>query len=177
MPVIGLAAGFALAIGCGPREPALTNPGVSTAQAPFASPIAPQRNVRTKWEGLAEIGTYRALGKPFLSRGHFAGRWKAEVWANAPGATEYAILSRSSRFTAGAVLVKKHREKGSGAPGPLFVMVKREVGFFPQGGDWEYLVADAEGWLEDRGPLVTCARCHAEATADWVFGLPVDARP
>jgi len=73
--------------------------------------------------------------------------------------------------------VKTHSEKDSGAAGPVFVMFKRDPGFFPQGGDWEYLVADKDGWIEDRGPLVTCARCHAEGNADWVFGLPVEARP
>ena len=60
--------------------------------------------------------------------------------------------------------------------GPIFAMVKRDPGFFPEGGDWEYVVTDSEGWIEDRGALALCARCHAEAKADWVFPLPADAK-
>jgi hypothetical protein len=130
-----------------------------------------------KWEGFAELGAYRAMGKPFISRGHFAGRWQAEVFVSQDAAATYTGLSHASRFSVGAVLVKKHSEKDSRAPGPIFAMAKRAPGFFPPGGDWEYVVTDPEGWIEDRGPLAACARCHAEATGDWVFGLPPDARP
>jgi len=124
---------------------------------------------------MADLAGYRAVGKPFLSRGHFAGRWRAEVSVSESALPVYTALSRASHFPVGAVLVKKHSES-TGAPGPLFAMVKRDPGFFPAGGDWEFVVTDKDGWLEDRGPLVACARCHAEATADWVFGLPADAR-
>ncbi len=116
------------------------------------------------------------MGRAFLSRGHFAGRWKARVLANAGASTLYVDLGRSTRFPVGAVLVEQHTDKQTAAPGPLFAMVKREAGFFPDGADWEFVVTDAEGWIEDRGPLAVCARCHAEANADWVFGLPADAR-
>jgi len=51
-------------------------------------------------------------------------------------------------------------------------MIKRDAGFFPEGGDWEYVATDRDGWVADRGQLKACARCHAEAKADWVFGLP-----
>jgi hypothetical protein len=134
------------------------------------------RDAQVKWEGLAELAAYSSMGKSFVSRGHFVGRWRAVVSANAAAAPVYTSLSRSSRFPTGAALAKKHTELSTGAPGPLFVMVKRDAGFFPQGGDWEYVVTDPDGWIEDRGPIASCARCHAEATADWVFGLPVDAR-
>jgi hypothetical protein len=153
------------------------SPGISTATAVSRSAPHVSRDAAVKWEGLADLGSYRAMGKPFVSRGHFAGRWQAEVFASPDAAATYAALSPSTRFSVGAVLVKKHSEKDARAPGPLFVMAKREPGFFPSGGDWEYLVADSDGWVEDRGPLVACARCHAEANADWVFGLPADARP
>jgi hypothetical protein len=64
----------------------------------------------------------------------------------------------------------------SPAPGPTFAMAKRDPGFFPQGGDWEYIVLGADGRLEDRGKLALCARCHAEGNADRVFGLPPEGR-
>ena len=161
---------------CGPREPPLVSPGTSTANAIGTASSAASRDAAVKWEGFAALGDYRAVGKPFVSRGHFAGRWQAEVFTSQDAAATYAALSRSSRFVAGAVLVKKHSEKDSRAPGPIFVMSKREAGFFPQGGDWEWLVTDPDGWIEDRGAIASCARCHAEAGANWVFGLPASAR-
>jgi hypothetical protein len=130
-----------------------------------------------RWEGFALVAERRTIGKPFLSRGHFAGRWRAQVSANEAASQAYVTLSRATRFSPGATLVKTHIEKDSGAPGPVFVMLKRDAGYFPQGGDWEYLVTDKDGWIEDRGPLVLCARCHAEGNADSVFGLPAEARP
>ena len=169
-------AAVGLVTACGPREPPLVSPGTSTANAiGTTSPHAP-RDAAVKWEGFASMGDLRAIGRPFVSRGHFGGRWQAEVLANESASSVYAALSRSSTFAAGAMLVKKHSEKDSRAPGPIFVMIKREPGFFPRGGDWEWLVADAEGWIEDRGAIASCARCHAEAGANWVFGLPVEAR-
>jgi hypothetical protein len=133
------------------------------------------RDAAAPWERFGELATFQSMGPPFVSRGHFAGRWKVEVSANAAAADIYAKLTRSSQFPAGAVLAKKHAEKDTGAPGPVFAMVKHEAGFFREGGDWEYVVTDPEGRIEDRGPLPTCARCHAEGAADWVFGLPADA--
>jgi hypothetical protein len=166
-----------LVTACGPREPPLVSPGTSTASAIGTGSPRAAADAAVKWEGFGDLGAYRAMGKPFISRGHFAGRWQAEVLANESAAGTYAKLSRSSHFSPGAVLVKKHSEKDSRAPGPIFVMAKHEPGFFAPGGDWEYLVADSDGWIEDRGPLPACARCHAEAVTDWVFGLPADARP
>jgi hypothetical protein len=49
-------------------------------------------------------------------------------------------------------------------------MVKRPAGYDPTGGDWEYLVLDATGRIEQRGRLALCARCHADAPHDHLFG-------
>jgi hypothetical protein len=173
--VLGEAAVLGLLAGCGPREPALVRPGVSTVSAAPFGGAAPARDSGSKWEGANEVAGYRSLGKPFLSRGHFAGRWRAQISANPTAAETFAVLSPSSRFPTGSVLVKAHLE-ADGAPGPIFAMVKRDAGYFPRGGDWEFVVTDRDGWVEDRGPLASCARCHAEAPADWVFGLPAEAR-
>jgi hypothetical protein len=163
--------------GCGPREPSLLSPGTSNVSAVSSQQVSPPRDASARWEGFSQASSFLAIGKPFISRGHFAGRWKVQVSANEAASQAYATLSPSTRFSPGAVLVKTHSERESGAAGPLFVMLKRDAGFFPPGGDWEYLVTDQEGWIEDKGSLVTCARCHAEANADWVFGLPAEARP
>jgi hypothetical protein len=123
-----------------------------------------------------DLQSVRPIGKTFLSRGHFAGRWTAEVSTNEAALQAYANLAASTRFAVGTLLVKRHASTKDAGPATIFAMVKRDAGFFPQGGDWEYVVLDAAGRLEERGKLAPCARCHAEANADWVFGLPIEAR-
>jgi len=160
--------------GCGPREPALVNPGMSSVGPPVDRPTPKTADASTKWETMGEVASLKSAGGVFVSRGHFAGRWKAETRTNDIAAPIYANLRPSSRFPAGALLVQIHRD--STASGPIFAMQKRDAGFFPEGGDWEYVVTDSAGWIEDRGTLALCARCHAEAKADFTFSLPKDAK-
>jgi len=156
--------------GCGPREPALVNPGMSSVSPTVERPTPKTTDAATKWEATEEIAGLAPVGGPFVSRGHFAGRKKAETRMNAAARSVYGNLVSSSRFPVGSLLVEVHRDPSAG--GPIFAMVKRDPGFFPEGGDWEYVVTDSEGWIEDRGAMALCARCHAEAKADWVFPLP-----
>jgi hypothetical protein len=51
-----------------------------------------------------------------------------------------------------------------------FAMIKRPPGYDPGGGDWEYLVVTPAGRVEQRGILPLCARCHADAPHDHLFG-------
>jgi hypothetical protein len=121
-----------------------------------------------------DLQSVRSVGNAFVSKGHFAGRWNAQVAVNDTARSTYTNLGASSRFAVGSLLVKKHATPS--APGPIFAMAKRDLGFFPEGSDWEYVVIDAAGRLEERGKLPLCARCHAEGNADAVFGLPLDGR-
>lgn len=76
------------------------------------------------------------------------------------------------RFPVGTVIVKeKHATEKSKTPELLTVMIKRDKGFNPEGGDWEYLVADGTASeVSDRGKLSTCMACHEERKAkDYVF--------
>ncbi|HEX4613520.1 MAG TPA: cytochrome P460 family protein [Urbifossiella sp.] len=73
----------------------------------------------------------------------------------------------------GAIVIKE-KYADEAAAGPLLgytVMLKREVGYAPDGGDWEYadISLAAEG-RESRGRLATCAGCHAsERDRDYLF--------
>jgi hypothetical protein len=165
-----------LVAGCGPREPALVNPGVSTANRLGGASAARDPDGGAAGDAGVDLPSARPVGKPFVSRGHFAGRWTAEVAVNDTALATYTHLAASSRFGVGSLLVKKHTTTSAPAPGPTFAMTKRDPGFFPQGGDWEYVVLDAAGQLEDRGKLALCARCHAEGNGDFAFGLPAGAR-
>ena len=51
-------------------------------------------------------------------------------------------------------------------------MVKREAGYDPDNGDWEYLTARQETgrWTTERGRLTECASCHRQAArTDFLF--------
>jgi hypothetical protein len=51
-------------------------------------------------------------------------------------------------------------------------MTKREAGYDPPNGDWEYLTARQEGgdWKTERGKLTECAACHRQAArTDFLF--------
>jgi hypothetical protein len=149
---------------------------MSSVPPSIAKPPAKQIDASVKWEAMGDLGSLHRVGGVFVSRGHFAGRWKAEVLVNPGADPSITALGPTTRFSVGSLLVQKHRDAGSGAGGPIYAMVKRDAGYFPEGGDWEYIATDADGWIEDRGALVLCARCHAEAQADRVFPLPRDGK-
>ena len=160
--------------GCGPREPPLVNPGMSTVNRLGGGPSTAAADGGPAPDPGIDLPSVRPVGKPFVSKGHFAGRWNAEVAVNETARSTYMNLGASSRFAVGSLLVKRHA--AASGPGPIFAMAKRDPGFFPEGGDWEYVVIDATGRLEERGKLAVCARCHAEANADSIFGVPLEAR-
>lgn len=86
----------------------------------------------------------------------------------------------------GMLLVKKVYAKDSaGNKGDLLggiAIFKREEGYFPEGGDWEYFVLDTESITEaqpngalpaegpTRGMLLNCSGCHTAANGnDFMF--------
>jgi hypothetical protein len=66
------------------------------------------------------------------------------------------------RFPQGSVIVKeKLPSKDSSAPELLTVMIKREPGYNPGNGDWEYVALDGSGKsVRARGRLESCQACH-----------------
>lgn len=64
----------------------------------------------------------------------------------------------------GTVVVKE-KYKDASAEGPLHeyaLMIKREAGYYPEGGDWEYAYVDQLPERRvSRGRLTQCSRCHA----------------
>lgn len=115
------------------------------------------------------------IAATFGSRGHGTGAWNAQIRGNEKSASEYQGLRVGGAMPQGAVLVELHTDK-SGVPLDGFVMEKREAGYFPAGGDWDYAVIGHEGELQQRGKLDFCARCHAEAPADFVFVRPASSK-
>jgi hypothetical protein len=66
-------------------------------------------------------------------------------------------------FPLGSVIVKeKLSDKDSQSPELLTAMIKREKGYNPESGDWEYLVLDGSASkISKRGKLANCSSCHA----------------
>ena len=74
-------------------------------------------------------------------------------------------------FPQGSIIVKeKLATKASTSPELLTVMRKREPGYDPNKGDWEYMVFDgAAKVLQASGKLEKCQSCHLlEKTTDYV---------
>lgn len=139
----------------------------STPSSPSSRPGSPRAAILERWDLDAQLKALRPTGKRGRS-GHLTGEREADVLAGS--AATYPALGPGSRLEPGATLVERLFEPGGVTPTAYFVMVKRPPGFDPSGADWEYLVVTPGGAIEQRGPLPLCARCHAEAPNDRLFG-------
>ncbi|HEY0079960.1 MAG TPA: cytochrome P460 family protein [Pyrinomonadaceae bacterium] len=90
------------------------------------------------------------------------------------------------KFPVGSLIVKeKFPTAEGGSPELMTAMLKREAGYNPESGDWEYLVLNGEGTkIEARGKLAECMSCHAIVDKqDFVFRsyhpvtIPQETRP
>jgi hypothetical protein len=99
--------------------------------------------------------------------------WKhITVYVNPQGKK---AMAERLRFPVGSVIVKEKFANMAGKlPRPELstVMIKRERGFNPKCGDWEFAVLDAAGKkMMNRGRLESCMKCHVgQAKRDFVFG-------
>lgn len=113
----------------------------------------------------------------FFSRGHAAGRFDAELYANDSARTTFGVAN--GEFPVGARFVEAHFEKSSAAmpapptpdeaPGPLFMMEKMPKGFDADHGDWKFVALSSTGDLVAQGKIDSCVGCHDDAPHDHVF--------
>jgi hypothetical protein len=78
------------------------------------------------------------------------------------------------RFPEGSVIIKeKLTAEDSTKPELMTIMRKREKGYNPTHGDWEYLVTDGAGkQIQAAGKLDNCQKCHIQ----WKAGDYVSRR-
>lgn len=96
----------------------------------------------------------------------------------------YSNIGQQEDIRVGAVMAKRtYAKNADGSKGPLLVtfsMIKHEEGYFPEGGDFEYVLmpndgsndygANPNGLLPDesvierRGKLESCAGCHSKVS-------------
>ena len=93
-------------------------------------------------------------------------------------ANDLALKAYSSSpvqvFPVGSILVReKLMRSDSQKPQVLSVMIKREKGFNPKGGDWSFLVMDgAATKVKQRTKKGECLECHQRvSSSDFVFEL------
>lgn len=116
------------------------------------------------WSELPTLATLTPVGEPRVSNHRLADEvGQVKVNAAAAGYADRAPLGP------GAIVVEALSPDAGSTPTATFVMHKREAGYFPAGGDWEYLVLDGQGGVQARGQLPLCARCHAEAPEGFLF--------
>jgi len=86
-----------------------------------------------------------------------------DVYVNSVGKDEM-LTKKNPVFPVGTVVVKeKFSERESATPELLTVMIKREKGFNPEVGDWEFMTVNgATTEVTARGELENCQSCHVD---------------
>jgi hypothetical protein len=93
-----------------------------------------------------------------------------EVYVNATG--EAVSGGASLPYPVGSVIVKESFKNAGGSKGDLSsvtIMAKREAGYDPDNGDWEYLMLNPRMKVQAQGRLSGCISCHLAADSDFVF--------
>ena len=108
-----------------------------------------------------------------LGSAHQGERGFREVYINDVG-KGVSSGGASYPYPQGTVVVKESYKRGSsggkGDLAALTVMVKREAGYDPENGDWEYAMATPAMKIQAQGKLGMCINCHAAAfDDDYVF--------
>jgi len=101
------------------------------------------------------------------------------VYVNETGRNEY-LAEDSPPLPEGTVIVKEKMQKKDGKGWrELGIMVKREKGFAPETGDWQFLFVDRKNKAVDQAAkLENCATCHKmREKEDYVFRKIVEEQP
>ena len=91
------------------------------------------------------------------------GTYERTVFVNA-AAKGYSAADE--KFPVGALIAQLHHPIDEDSVTAIFVMDRTEDG-------WNFVVLDAEKRVVTRATLDMCARCHAEAPRDGLFGPPL----
>jgi hypothetical protein len=99
------------------------------------------------------------------------------IYVNDKGRKSY-LEAKSPKFDEGAVIVKEKLRPGvekeraqEGSPRELGIMIKRQKGYNPDNGDWQFLLVDAQNRLVSHEKEVFhCGKCHQiKADSDFVY--------
>jgi hypothetical protein len=127
---------------------------------------APTVTKTAQWERFVEISTWPTVTEAsFPSQGHHPDLPSARIRTSPEARETYVALVQDSVLPEGSVVAQFHASPDGSTRGGVYVMQKT-------GGRWRYLLLDALGRVQTEGNAGRCARCHADAVADQLFGLP-----
>lgn len=138
---------------------------------PRALPIP--ESERTRWEHADALPDLRAVAVRSRSE-HLDGVYDRTVLVNA-AAGAYENLTRGSAALPGALVVQRHHPRGAESVVVYFAMERLAKGSRPAARDWRFLVVDETLRVAASDNLQPCARCHADAPFDGLFGIAVHA--
>jgi hypothetical protein len=118
------------------------------------------------WRGLNDSRDWPASTDAwFAAQGHYGGTSEALVRVSPNAYEQYQQHTLGSELKPGSTLIMLHRSQATGKHGPVHAMRKQQDG-------WDFLLLESNGAVVAQGQLASCARCHAEAASDFVFGPP-----
>jgi hypothetical protein len=127
---------------------------------------AAQKEAKT-WDRLEEARAWGpANSESFVSLGHPPGTMLADVHVSPDAREAYLALGPGTELPVGSVVAEFQRDGQTGQPGLVYAMHK----IAPS--RWDYSLVEPDGRIREQGNLPLCARCHSEAVADQLFGLP-----
>lgn len=103
---------------------------------------------------------------------HLENRGVREVYVNSIGKP---IIEGTDKppFPEGTIIVKDTfyitKSGDRGRRWNITVMRKREAGYDPDNGDWEYVTAGPGKGVRYQGKMPLCIECHVDAERDYVF--------
>jgi len=80
------------------------------------------------------------------------------------------LVKKERKFPFGSIIVREKLLHPKAAPELLAVMIKREAGFNPKAGDWEFLILTGDAAkVKSREKTGGCLECHSRSASDFVF--------
>ena len=91
------------------------------------------------------------------------------VYINAIG-REAMLVKKGRNFPVGSIIVREKLLHPKASPELLAVMIKRDAGFNPKGGDWEFLILTGDAAnVKSHEKTGGCLECHSRSANDFVF--------
>jgi hypothetical protein len=116
------------------------------------------------WPEFASLDQLTLVSRELVpANNHEPFQWNLRVWITPAALPLYMSWHVEAVMPAGTWIVAEHRARQGDTPGPYYFAHKTSAG-------WDFGSATSEGYLT-APPAAACARCHAEAPADDVFGL------
>ncbi|HEU4406119.1 MAG TPA: hypothetical protein VFS43_12695 [Polyangiaceae bacterium] len=145
--------------------------------SPRARPPSSAAPATSSWATPQAFAALAAVDdRPQPSLGHNPPSWAGLVHVSPGLESAYQTLGASHEpWPPGAIVVERHNA-ADGSPGPTYAMRKLEPGQHPDAGDWSYAVVASDGTPQNVGDLSFCARCHADAPHQFLFGPRTEAR-